>query len=198
MLVSAQGVRRSTPGSPWPCTELNPPPCLCLPAASAKGRYWQEWCYQRCALKGPAAHHSKDGIQARLVERKVCLFQMPATGGGEGGRQLSEGQFTPCQAGGRAFIDKIGVVTCRKSSTVLSNSHLQTGHLPSIIASSWLSWVQIIFGSGVHLFPFLRISSQKCGGSSPGDSLAIMQLTSPPGVLESIRQLTGHGSKYHL
>lgn len=40
-LVSAQGTQIH-PGSPWPCTELNPAPCLCLSSCVSQGKHWLE------------------------------------------------------------------------------------------------------------------------------------------------------------
>ena len=45
------------------------------------------------SVQDPATPRSKANKQARLVERKVCLFQMPATVGERGGH-LSKGQLS--------------------------------------------------------------------------------------------------------
>ena len=51
----------------------------------------------------------------------------------------------------------------------------------------------------VLFFPyFSEANSENCGSSCPEYSLVIMYLTSPPGVLVSVRQLTGYGSEYYL
>ena len=46
------------------------------------------------SVQDPATPHTKANKQAKLVERKVCLFQMQATEG-EHGRHLSKGQLSP-------------------------------------------------------------------------------------------------------
>ena len=58
----------------------------------------------------------------------------------------------------------------------------------------------IVLGTiNLQFQPFIPIavwSAQNCGSSFLGYSLIIMQLTSPPDVLEVIRQLTGYDSEY--
>ena len=56
----------------------------------------------------------------------------------------------------------------------------------------------LVFSSRTHVFAFLEASTQNCGSLCHGSILAIMWLTSPPGVLESIRQLTRYSSEYYL
>ena len=56
----------------------------------------------------------------------------------------------------------------------------------------------LVFSSRTHVFAFLEAIIQKCGSLCHGYILAIMWLTSPPGVLGSIWQLSGYGSEYYL
>ena len=111
---------------------------------------------------------------------KFALFQMLATGDGEGGKHLFKGQsHNPPpphdKQGVRLFIDRVGrgEVTCR-NSTVISNSHVQ------LVISGLTSIVLVVLGIvkssilGCTCFHFFEVSSQNCGSSSPGYSLVSM------------------------
>ena len=147
--------------------------------------------------EGPDACPSKANKQARSVERKVCFEVLVTLGGGW---RISVQRLTPSpdKHGVRAFIDRVGdAVTCR-NSIVVSNSHLQSAisGLTSIILLV-LGKVSLQFWGALVLI-FFVVSFQNCGSSSPGLSLVIEQLTLPPGVLVSLRQLTRYGSEYYL
>ena len=72
---------------------------------------------------------------------------------------------------------------------------LVTGGLTRVIL---IVLCTLVFSSRTHVFAFLEAIIQKCGSLCHGYILAIMWLTSPPGVLESIRQLTRYSSEYYL
>ena len=88
--------------------------------------------------------------------------------------------------GGLIFIDRVGGLQAER---IQSSLHLQIGHQCS--DQHRLGCCRY----GESSFPghtcshFFAVSSQNCGSSSPGHCLVAMQLTSPPGVLVSIRQL---------
>ena len=87
-------------------------------------------CYQKICLGGPAACHSKANKQAKLVERKVC-FISDASNWGEAGGHPSKGQLPASNKQGvRAFVDRVGGVTCRNSTVIFK---LVISGLPSII-----------------------------------------------------------------
>ena len=77
-------------------------------------------------LWGLAAHCSKASKQARLMERKVALFQMPATRGEGWQTSVQRPTATADKQGVREFIDRqaqgMGVwvcgATCRNSTMV--------------------------------------------------------------------------------
>ena len=73
-----------------------------------------------------------------------------------------------------------------------------------LVTGGVTSVILVFLGAVNHQFQglffphFSEANSENCGSSCPEYSLVIMYLTSPPGVLVSIRQLTGYGSEYYL
>ena len=126
---------------------------------------------------------------------KFALFQTAATR--QEGGCLSRGQLpsTDSQWGG-SFIDRRrGLHSEAAESTLLVIVKLVIRGLTCVIL---VDGVQLIFSSRSVCFHFSEAISQNCCSFCRGCSLAIMQLTSPPGVSVSIRQLTGYGSEYYL
>ena len=116
---------------------------------------------------------------------------------GEGSRHLSKGQLPqpPPREWGESFYRQRGAVAICRNSTVISNSHLQIGHQWS--DQHHLDCFQYHYSSGPGSLcsHFFVANSWNCGNSCPGYGLVIVSLTSPPGVLVSVRQLTGYGSE---
>ena len=130
---------------------------------------------------------------------KFALFQMPQVRvWREGGRHLSKGRLPPPTNGnqwGESFYRQSGGwgATCR-NSTIISNSHLQTGHQHHL--GCFRSSASSVPGSSCP--HFFGTNSQNSGRSCPGYSLILRQLTSPAGASISIKRLTGYGSEYYL
>ena len=86
-------------------------------------------CYQKLCV-GSVCPPLKANKQAKLVERKVCLFQMSETGGERvtDDSPKADSPHTGNQWGKMFYREKWrGATTCR-NSTVISDSHFQTGH----------------------------------------------------------------------
>ena len=109
-------------------------------------------CYPKWA---PTAGCSKANEEARLVERKVCSIAGASSIGEGGGGDCPKAESSYWQSVGFSFYRWREGATCR-NSTVSSDSQLETGH--AVVAwsvTNGLSYIQLIFSSRVHLFPFL-------------------------------------------
>ena len=137
---------------------------------------------------------------------------MPVTWG-KGSGHLSKGQLLPAlpprhtknQAGSESFYGQC--VCVRGAWGVGGYMQKERSHLsqPSSTGLQWsdqhrLGCFRCSYSSlpGCTYSCFFAVDSWNCGSSRPGYSPIIMWLTSPPGVLVSIRQLTGYGSEYYL
>ena len=166
-------------------------------------------------------------IRPGCWEGKFALFQMPVPGdrGGQTSVQRLTPPFPRLwqPMGQELLYTEVGGTICR-NSTASSDSYLPIGHhwsdsrLPIghrlsdsrlHIGHRWsdshphigpLDCFRYSYSSVSRSIcsPFSEANSQNCGSSCPGYRLVIMQLTFPPGVLVSIRQLTGYGSEYCL
>ena len=139
--------------------------------------------------------------QARLAERKVCFISnagswrkgrvadiCPKADSPPPGNPWGKSSYRQSVGGG------LYAETAQSSLTVIFK--LVPGSLTSVILVA-LGAVNDQFQ--VLFFPyFSEANSENCGSSCPEYSLVIMYLTSPPGVLVSVRQLTGYGSEYYL
>ena len=142
----------------------------------------------------------------KLINRpgweSLLYFRCQQLGRVEGGRHLFKGR--PCQAGGKRLYrqscgggwgEHLPAETAQSSLTVICKSVVSGLTSIILVVLGVYSLSSVPWSICSHFF---AVSSQNCGSSSPGYSLVIMQLTSPPGVLVSIRQLTGYGSEYYL
>ena len=142
----------------------------------SKWMFLQCECATKSYVWGLAAHHSKANKQAKLVERKVCLFQMSETGGERVTDDCSKADspHTGNQWGKMFYREKWrGVTTCR-NSTVISDSHFQTGYQWSDqhhLGCFRYSYSSVPGAICSHLF---APSSRNCGSSHLGHNLVIM------------------------
>ena len=156
-------------------------------------------CYRK-SVQSPAAHRLRGNKQARLVESKVFFISDACNCGGRVvDIHPQVGSPYPCNQWGKSFYrHKQGWGTTCRNSIVISDSHLQIGH-------QWFDQRHVgCFRYSQSSVPasicshFFVASYRNCGSSCPWNSLVIMMLISPPGVLVSVRQFTGYGSEYYL
>ena len=139
-------------------------------------------------VRGPAARLSKADKQGRLVERKVCFISHASNRG-------QRPTPPPLATGGaRAFIDRRRRLHAETAQSALTVTfRLVISRLTSVV---WLSTAHLQFrGPLVHisLRPALGIVAAYVLGTVWSSRSQFLL----PGVLVSIRQLTGCGSEYY-